>query len=410
MDVNMNKVIGADPHRRVSVDESNLEFDSSGRIRTMQFYYEDNGQVIGRYEVSYKDNYMLVNGYQIAIYSYLGGGSSNTVKESGEVTSTEVARTAARAATQLVGNRVASILAPRPKPSTKTAAMNYNLNDAQILLAEKNTQRLEQGFAAAPSGVAAGDQPTRWGVWSNATVNKLDNYKSDAKYSGGLLTVMLGADYKITDKLLVGLALGFERTYLKTDFNDGWLQASGLTISPYIGYSILDNLTWDLTGGVTFTSNYSTRANSTLEFHSSYESLRTMASTNFNYYYQIENWLLSAKAGFMYTNDYTGAFTERGLLGFRSRIAERNAYVGEFVAGGRVGYLFEKVEPYVAVNYLYDPWMTLGNELDRDEIEGVLGLNVTPWPSFLLGIELARSFARDDTDTMRCSVNLRYEF
>jgi len=208
----------------------------------------------------------------------------------------------------------------------------------------------------------------------------------------------------------MGVALGYERNYLNTQFNDGWIQSTGLTVSPYIGYAILKNLTIDVMGGATLTANDSTRANNSIEFRSDYQSVRTMLSTNLNYYYQLDNWLFGVKTGFMYTNDYAESFVERGLLGFRNSVSEKNAYFGEFVAGGRVSYLFEKAEPYVALNYLYDPWMTRGAQLDRDEVEGVLGVNLVPLPSLLVGIELARGFTRENIDSMRCAINLRYEF
>lgn len=90
-------------------------------------------------------------------------------------------------------------------------------------------------------------------------------------------------------------------------------------------------------------------------------------------------------------------------------IRKESIYLGEWKTGAKVSYLFDWMEPYAKLNYIYDVW-TSDNESDRDEIEGIVGFNIFPCDNFTFSLEAANTFDREDIYATRITTNLRYEF
>lgn len=326
----------------------------------------------------------------------------------------EVARTASRTAARLVSRRVASILAPKPQVPNAASKqkLTYKLDVERAATVLASAPQNFGGAANAFSGLAAGDQADfspRWGVWANGQVTKMNSYESSSRYQGGLFLAMAGLDFRVTDALLAGLALGYEYSQTDTYFNDGSLNGNGFTIAPYFGYAILPTLTVDITGGITFLDYWSRRTD-VFDYHADYSGLRSMVSSNVNYYIPWKNWTFSAHGGFMYTNEHTYEYTEKGSFGQRMERGDDNDYVGEFNAGLRAGYYFDGVEPYLALTYLYDAWLSGRQDQDRDEFEAAFGLNYQPVNNFLFGMELNQTFGRYKLNSTGVSIQARYEF
>jgi len=258
--------------------------------------------------------------------------------------------------------------------------------------------------------MAAGDPTYRWGVWANGTMSKVDNYETKTRYNGGIFVSMLGVDYKLFESFVVGIGSGIEYTSLSTDFNDGQLFITGGSVSPYVGWAILDNLVLDVLANVAISGNYSERLSGLFSYSSRYTTYRTMIGSNVTYSYLLGNWNLGAKAGFMYANSHTPEYIERNGFGLRNRNEASNAYLGEWSFGGRVGYIFDSIEPYISLTYLWDPWMPNANLVDRDEVEATLGLNIAATDQFMISMELTNSFFRKFVSATSFMANLRYEF
>jgi hypothetical protein len=79
----------------------------------------------------------------------------------------------------------------------------------------------------------------------------------------------------------------------------------------------------------------------------------------------------------------------------------------ELRVGGKAGYMFSFMQPYVGVAYLYDVAET---KRDPDEVEGAIGIDFFPTENFVISLEAANSFFRYDTYNARFGLNLRYQF
>lgn len=328
--------------------------------------------------------------------------------ETAQPTTEESLRAAAQTTVRLLSGRVSAILAPRPGFS-KSAENEHMQGVSQAMTALGGSP---DGLAVAAlmnnvgdglTGLAAGDGAGRFGVWINGAVSVLNSDHENEDFDGNLYMAMLGADYQLLDGLVVGLAAGYEYSDLDTSYNDGNIESTGLTIAPYIGYAILDNLTIDAMFAYTFVDKDTDRANGAVS--GDYNADRTMFSVNANYYYLMEQWNFGLNAGYMYTNEAAESYT----MSDNTEVSKRDAFVGEWRVGGRVGYFFEKAEPYLALAYLYDHALS-GEVHDRDEMEGTLGVNFYPKDSMIFTAEVANSFFREKEQNTRFMLSFRYEF
>ncbi|NQV99838.1 MAG: autotransporter outer membrane beta-barrel domain-containing protein [Rhodospirillales bacterium] len=92
------------------------------------------------------------------------------------------------------------------------------------------------------SGVAAGGQSEGLGVWARGSWSIMDNSETGGEYDGTVSNFGVGVDYKVTDTVLLGVALGWENMNIDTAFNRGTYEGAGFTIAPYIGVNLSDQL------------------------------------------------------------------------------------------------------------------------------------------------------------------------
>ncbi len=204
-----------------------------------------------------------------------------------------------------------------------------------------------------------------------------NNTSGTTRYDGIIFSTMAGVDYVIAEGLVAGIAVGHDQTWLDTEFNDGSFDASGFDLSPYLAYAITDNLIWDVSGSVGIVNNYQERNKSSYDYDSEFESYRTMIGTNLNWYQLWNNWSFNLGTGFMYANEYSESYTEKGIQSLRSSVDDDNIYVGQFNFTGGVKYYFDKVAPFLNVSYLWSPWMSDNDySNDSDEVEVAAGLRV----------------------------------
>ncbi len=342
---------------------------------------------------------VLLNGQITALFLGQGGGTTAN-QPSGQVTSKDTMARQFNTYRKLLDRRIAKLLAPRPpRDASGSQELSYNLP----------SKGAATGLAAGEAAVASDTR--RWGVWVNGALSWQSNNSDRARFHGTTYTTLAGVDYTITDRIVAGLAIGNDQSWLNTSFNDGSMTTSGFVAAPYVAFSLLDNLILDVTGAVGLAYNRQERNKSTFDFDSDYESVRTMIGSGITYYHLWNNWSFDVGAGFMYANEYAPSYTERGDPNLRNRVRSSDVYVGEFNVTGGVKYYFEYFAPYATVTYLVSPWMTRPDySNDRDEIEVALGLDIEPMESFTLSLQVSKSFLRRHVDTTNVMAALRYQF
>jgi hypothetical protein len=263
------------------------------------------------------------------------------------------------------------------------------------------------------AGLSSGDtdDAQRWGAWTDGTLTWLSNSSNLAKFHGTTYASVAGVDYLFSERLVGGLAIGNDQTWMTTSFNDGGMTSSGFVAMPYLGILLLDNLLLDVSGAVGLVFNRQERDKSTFDYDSSYESVRTMLGSNLTYYHIWNNWIFNVGGGFMYANEYAPSYTERGEPNLRNKVRSSDVYVGQFNVTGGVKYHFEYFTPYASATYLVSPWMTRTNySNDRDELELALGVDIEPADSFTLSLQVSKTFLRNYIDSNNVMFSLQYQF
>ena len=257
------------------------------------------------------------------------------------------------------------------------------------------------------TGLSAGGEASKFGVWFNPSYSWLDSDRSGSEYDGDAFLAMGGIDYEATPKVLIGLALGYEDSDLDTDYNGGTFESNGFTLAPYLAINLMDNLSFDAVAAFSWLDNDVTRTTNRGDLSGSYDSDRYMVSVNINYYRLVNNWNLSATAGYLYTNEDQDSYEESGDA--TNTVDDADVHLGEWRIGGRVGYFINAAEPYCSLAYLYDTSRS-DSSGDRNEMEGILGLNYYPTDQFICSAEVRNSFFRSDFNSTEFMVNLRYAF
>ncbi len=226
---------------------------------------------------------------------------------------------------------------------------------------------------------------------------------------------------------LVVVSIGYESLDLNTGYNQGSIKDNGFTIAPYAGYALTDNLIFNFLLGYTYMENDVVRTQQSEPINGSFlnqgvtktfstslpeeringslDSNRLLFSANVNYAKLINNWSFSAFVGYMYVNEITDNYQEKG--GHDLNVSSQDIYLSETRIGGRASYLTNKFEPYVSVAYLYDNDWNYESS-DRDELEGTVGLNWSPNDSWIVSLEPSNSFLRENTENTWLMFNLHF--
>ncbi|WP_297022755.1 autotransporter outer membrane beta-barrel domain-containing protein [Thalassospira sp.] len=132
-------------------------------------------------------------------------------------------------------------------------AMRASFDSSEIAadLARENALALgptDQGAIGGASGVdgraafADASPITVWGRGSFTSVdNDYDDGTDDNRYDGDVWGYNIGADYRVMEKVIAGVSIGYTDTDLNTTFNNGTYTESAWVLSPYAIINPLEN-------------------------------------------------------------------------------------------------------------------------------------------------------------------------
>lgn len=271
----------------------------------------------------------------------------------------------------------------------------------------------------APAAGASGS--ARWDGWGRMTTSWLDDSFTDTAMNGRIHTPVLGLD-KVSGKTVLGVAVGYERIDLSTKFNKGKLTADGVSILPYIGTRLTQDLILD--GGINYSRlryHRQDNRNSNQFSRRSFDADRLLFFSNLTAYAPA-SWAgdtlgLSARTGLSWalesqegSQDSRGRTIDGGInrlgrwtLGLR---AEGKAKPG---SDGTPGFT-----PNASLTHQLDFVQSDKTELnetrrpkDRSSLLGAVGFSVGLTPNALLTAEYNRVFARKKLDSQTLLVAAR---
>ncbi len=248
-------------------------------------------------------------------------------------------RVQAQQAVNLIGARIADALLPNRRVSGSTK--QSDAGGGVVAMDGRN----------GISGVSAGDDQYTNSLWASYSHSWVANNWNALKSQSDINTGVVGGDVKIQNNLLLGLTFTYQSNVGTTNFNDGTLDASSYTFVPYGAISFLDNqIVLDVMSGAGFSDSSTKRSRSVAAVSGSYGSDSWMFATHATYNLPVNNWNLSAKAGWLMTYNWADRFTESNGTVNPTQVTR----LGEVSLAGRAGYTIDQFEPYTGLTYAHD--------------------------------------------------------
>ncbi len=275
----------------------------------------------------------------------------------------------------------------------------------------------ESGFLfEGESGINAGDlQLGNIGVWLNYNYTATENDFSRTAFESDSHNIIGGADYSPTNDYILGIAFSYESSETDTTFNQGNLESDGITFVPYLGILFNDTWSMDASFGYSWLSNdqYRVATGTTTRITSNPDSNRWFYSMNLNGITYYNNWIIGGRAGVLFAENETEAFSESD----GTSVFERETTLGELAIGGDIAYSFSEFEPYLGAVYEYDfvfDEIVLTNGLqpanDRDDILLSGGFRYFGKQGLTANFEYSKRLLREEfvEDSIRMTV--RYDW
>ncbi|MGF1623641.1 MAG: autotransporter outer membrane beta-barrel domain-containing protein [Alphaproteobacteria bacterium] len=272
------------------------------------------------------------------------------------------------------------------------------------------------GAQLADTALAAADRP--FGLWINGAASFVDSSKDGGQFSGDVLSLGVGGDYAVNERLLVGLAVGYERGDIDTGFNAGDLTSNGFTAAPYVGWQPFDELVLDATAGVTFLDYEISRSSGTIQ--GDYAATRAFAAINATGNFRFDRLRLSPLGGLLYFRETQQGYTDSA----GTTVDEQTIDLGRLTAGVEAGYTFDigealAIEPYARLEGEFDfieagsVTLTTGETFRPGRYGGSVagGLNMFSGSGFSGNLEASYdSLGRDSYDSVTIQGTLRFAF
>lgn len=279
-------------------------------------------------------------------------------------------------------------------------------------------------------GISAGDPAKGIGVWASYSYTDYENDFSQTPFEGRTHTALIGIDFMPSKNTIIGLAFGFEDSKTDTPFNQGEVETDGYTIAPYMGVSITDNVSADVSFGYSKLTNEQELAlisPAIAQVNSEFDSKRWFATANLNGFYTHNNWLLSSQFGVLWTKNEQESYTETitGLAAVLSPtrfITSRDSRLKQFHITGEAAYSIDQFEPYARVSYVRDFSRTSFNIIDpssptpppqpsndKDDFLVGGGLRVFAANGFSGSFDYSKRLGREDLDEDIVSFFLRMD-
>ena len=169
----------------------------------------------------------------------------------------------------------------------------------------------DEGSVWRGRGVAASaDSDSNWSIWFTPARSSFANNVQPFTSKGDVTLGLLGLEYNHEDRLIGGVALSVDRLSATTTYNGGKLSGGGLTLSPYMVYSLNEAWLLDASFGVG-RSNLDSQVGSVT---GSPSTDRFFSSVGLTHMRMFGKATLTGKASFNYFNDDIKAYQSSDLI------------------------------------------------------------------------------------------------
>lgn len=315
------------------------------------------------------------------------------------------------ATTSAVTSQVSNGVGAAVSPALSSGAGFASTAPTEGVAPNGTTSFSSRALSGEAAGEAAGGDAQRFGTWVQISNTWVKNTDAGGTYDGTSTAATVGFDYRISQGVILGMALGADELDVQTTYNDGTFAGNGYSVIPYIGFSFADR--WIFTGLMSLTDvKYETTSNNggtTGSFHAKRFSASGVVEGN----YPVGDFTVYPHVGAFYMRESQDGFTDSS----GTAIAAADVDLGRASGGATVGYNLGMVEPFVRAFAEYDfvnedeVALTGGRFSSNDKF----GINAGTGLKFTISDNLsgrfeadAGSLLRDNLDTYTVAGSLRF--
>ncbi|NYZ17331.1 hypothetical protein HL658_32715 [Azospirillum sp. RWY-5-1] len=283
---------------------------------------------------------------------------------------------------------------------TVVAAVSGRVREAMAARRGRATAGIE-----SESGLAAGNGgSTGLAAWADGGASRLINSQTGGKFDGWGRTLLVGADYTV-GSLVLGAAVGLERSTLSIQQNDGDRKAHGGSLVAYAGYLIDDTFSADVQVAAGRLSNRLREMRGGVVDTGNFDSNRLIVAANLTAVHTVSDWTMTGIVGTSFSRERFDSYsTDAGL-----RVDPGSVYLGQLRVGGELSYAVSPtINPYVAASYEVD--VRSSENGDRNGAVLGAGLRAALADNFTVGVFGSAQVLRRDDENYAIAVNGRYSF
>lgn len=198
------------------------------------------------------------------------------------------------------------------------------------------------------------DSVQGWGVWLQGSPSRMRNLSAALRGKGHTLSQTFGLDRQISQRLTVGLNLGYSYSSARTLYNNGRERTHGYSIGPYVSFQVADWLSLDAQGGYVH-QRQKMRRSDAAGTHTGKRS-----SHGFQLSAALSSWkwvsrqaMLSGRLGVIITQDRWRSYTEQSP-GYTTAVPGITQRLVQGVAEAGVSVWLDPAMPYARIAYTHD--------------------------------------------------------
>ena len=299
---------------------------------------------------------------------------------------------------------------------TRTTSQTKNTinNHLRHLLSGTTNNQISQNTFLLQSGLAAGDAfANHLGIWVSYDRSEFKNSFVKTKYNGFVNNALVGVDYLLMDQMIIGFALGYEKTKVNTIFNNGKVNATGISFNPYFGFLLNDTWGINLNAGYTKMDYKQFRTFATTRVNSDTKGRRWFINTSINGTWELNRFIITSNVGALKAGNKDDSHTNSlGIF-----VTETRAQMSTLSLGGEIAYAFNTIEPYLNLNFNHNTHSAVSHlagslqpQDDRNDLMAGLGFRYYGSQGLSISTELSKRFRRENLSENHFSIMARWDF
>ncbi len=287
-----------------------------------------------------------------------------------------------------------------------------------------STDDEQTALVSGKHGLAAGSPGSNSAIWASGNYAEFENTNIGASYEADTNNFLLGYDFMVGSRSVLGAVIGYEDLSTSTFYNGGGNDQDGFTIAPYYGVALTERLTFDMSVGFSSLDNDQNRVDPRTGsiLRASYDADRFFAALNLAHTYRFDSNQLGARLGYTFAQEDQDGYRETGgVAGNNSRrtVQDRTIELSQAELGFDVIHHANGFSPYASVAFRKDldleddpnagglPGGSIVRSDDDTETELLLGIDFNPQNELTISVEAHKVFSRDQYDKWGAGLSFR---